>query len=324
MTALHEPCAGPALALAGALRRAALLGRTRKLVCAEIADTASPAVYVGEGESLPWLALVHGGQPRKICAFPLRGLSRLAAPPDNSLCVEVNRLLGPLLPTGGFGTLPWVRQVIDLESPCHRSRVPSLEGTFGRKVRKFGFRYDVAVDQKAVDEYYHGLYFPYVTWRFGALAHPRSLAQLRAATRRGFVLRVFQEEHWVAAAVCRRRRDTVTVVAFGLREPFEERLRQGALSAVYYWLLRWARDHRVRHVDLLRSRPHTRDGVYHHKSRFGAEAIFDPWPHAGLWFFPPGDAPLSAASVDFLVRGDGGGLVSLRQAWERAAQRARH
>jgi hypothetical protein len=40
-------------------------------------------------------------------------------------------------------------------------------------------------------------------------------------------------------------------------------------------------------VDLLRSRPHTGNGVFEHKRRWGARPEADRWPHTAIRIFVP-------------------------------------
>jgi hypothetical protein len=89
------------------------------------------------------------------------------------------------------------------------------------------------------------------------------------------------------------------------------------LSAVYYELFRWARESRLGRVDLLRSRPHSGDGVSMHKKRFGARPEKDPWPHALLAVYPPAGSELPAPARDLLVQDPRGGLVRLADVAER-------
>ena len=54
-------------------------------------------------------------------------------------------------------------------------------------------------------------------------------------------------------------------------------------------------------VDLLRSRPHAEDGVYQHKSRWGAVTEVDDWPHTLLCFFIPPQVEVPACLARLLV-----------------------
>ncbi len=156
-----------------------------------------------------------------------------------------------------------------------------------------------------MEEFYREFYCPYILRRFERAAHLRTFHELDAAMRSGFLLKVFQGGQWISGLVCRRQKAEVLAFAFGLRGDYADLLRQGALSATYYYLIRWALEHSMKVVDLLRSRPHTEDGVFVHKHRFGATPGFDSWPHSGIWVFPPQTLHLAEGARGLLVWRDG-------------------
>jgi hypothetical protein len=93
-------------------------------------------------------------------------------------------------------------------------------------------------------------------------------------------------------------------------------LRYGALSAVYYFLVDYARSHCISSLDLLRSRPHADDGVYRHKKFWGAIPEADPWPHTMLSINVYNDSSLPRGMEGLLVC-DESEFVTLGEALER-------
>lgn len=270
---------------------------------AEIGTGPTRVRYLGDGESLSFLGAVHRGEVR---LTGRAGATRIGewvqdARSQGLTYLELNRLLAPLVPRGGWVTFPWVRQVIDLGGPALAARWRSIEATYGRKVRQNRFCFRVERGRAVADEFYWEFYRPHIQVRYGGAAHLRTAAEVRSAVRRGFVLKVLEDDEWLAAAACRLRGGRVTTLAFGVRQGQEAALRRGALSAVYYFLLGWARERALSKVDLLRSRPHSEDGVFEHKRRFGAEAVRDMWPHTAIWVFPAEGQPLPAAAGGLLV-----------------------
>jgi hypothetical protein len=135
------------------------------------------------------------------------------------------------------------------------------------------------------------------------------------------VLQVWEGETWVAGEVYGRRGDTLLLLALGCLPPYDYHRRRGALAATEYFGLQWAREHGIKVLDLFRSRPHAADGVFRHKSHWGAEPLVDPWVHTVLWLSPPADRGLPAALEKLLVL-EGGALVELGQLWPGTAPRA--
>jgi len=136
------------------------------------------------------------------------------------------------------------------------------------------------------------MYVPYVRSRFGEMTHFRSLSDIEATMRRGFLLQVFEKDIWVSAMVCRVRDKEVTLLAPGLIPDYMYYLKRGALTAAYFFSLKWAENQSMRVVDLLRSRPHRENGVYKYKRYWGAVPSKDCWPHTSLSFFWNKSSPI--------------------------------
>jgi hypothetical protein len=291
------------------VKRVALLGRSLRLSHAELVRPgvdSTPVHYLGEGESLRYLAHLHGGEMTQVREndLPLVGLRRLIRrhTRQSLVYVELNRLLAPLMPGDPAITLPWITQMVTLAGDGARTTSGAFEGVYGRKVRKHGLTYRRVTAPDLVEEFFHELYIPYIESRFGDAAHLRTERELQTAVRSGFLLQVVDADGWLSGVVCRLRRHQVTALAYGLREPHPELLDKGALSAASYFLIRWAREHGLERVNLLRSRPHRKDGVFEHKRRLGADAIWDPWPHTVIGVYTPDHAPLPPPARGILVR----------------------
>lgn len=294
-----EPVGSRWYLLASILKRVVLLISSRRFSSARITGASAAgngqaeALYLGEGESLGYLAGLCGrGVPETRPTTLREVLSRSRQRrPRETVVVELSRLLTPLVPAGGYRTLPWIRQKIDLRPEAASSGGRAIEGTYGRRVRRHGYTRHIIDSPQAADAFYRDQYLPYTERRHGPGAHPRSLHEIRRAVDRGFLLQVLDGDRWISGVACRLQGREVTALAYGLSEPHDELLRRGALSATTYFLLQWAKENGMRSVDLLRSRPHAEDGVYEHKRRFGAEPVHDSWPHTAIWVFPPAADP---------------------------------
>jgi hypothetical protein len=293
------------------LKRAMLLPRSFRIIRQELDDeddskSHSPLVYLGEGESLRYIASLLNSSFPAIgdSTYRIYDLSRLIRCELNSgriVVAEVNRLFRFLFPAGGAGSCPWIRQRVPLSLSGYFSRRRKIEGTYGRKVRQHHLESCCTQDPGQVEFFYRQLYLPYVQARFGGQAHLRELRELQQAVRSGFLLQVRHEGKWVSGSVCRTEGVQIQAVAFGVNWRDEREWHNGALAAAYYFLLKNAIAQGMEIVDLMRSRPNGRDGVYIHKSRWGAHPSLDPWPHTWLQFYIPPGTPLSPSLASFLV-----------------------
>ena len=247
-------------------------------------------VYIGEGESLQYLKHLFFAEVRSEnnTLFPLWNMRKVIKQlqlEDMCLYVEINRLFDFLIPVGGFHTFPWIKMVVFLSSKCYLQTKRMIEGTYGRKIRKYKYSYQITKNKKLVNKFYGEFYLPYIKERYMNTMHLRSLKEIMSSVESGFLLQIFDGDHWVSGAICKLEKNKVIVRAFGLIQEYPYYLRRGALSAVYYFIFKWAEQNSLQIVDLQRSRAHTNDGVYEHKRRWGAKAVKDMWPHTSLWIF---------------------------------------
>ena len=275
-------------------KRIILLHRSFWLRQVEIEDSlfGQRTIYIGEGESLDYVKKTFFPDAREkertaLPVFFLRQKIKHLISSNTQVFVEINRMLKPLIPPGGLLTFPWIRQKVSLNSHDYMERKSKIEASLGRKVRKFDYRCQMTSDHKMVQQFFEELYLPYVTTRFQSACHARTLSEFQAATRSGFLLQVFAQDLWVSGVICRLEKDGICTLAFGHLPNNQYDLQRGALSAAYYFIFKWAEEHSVQKVDLLRSRANKSDGVYEHKRRWGAKPVMDSWPHTALWLFLP-------------------------------------
>ena len=313
----NEPFSKPGYLLASMAKRFALLPRSFRLTCAELV-TGSPACqifYLGEGASLPYFREILTGSaaPSPVSRVPFWHLAatiRRLASPDTLLILELNRLLAPLVPAGSLVTYPWLRQRVALDGPEYQRRRQGIEADFGRKVRKYRYQFRIVHDCAALKHFYETLYVPHTTARFGNVSHLRSRGEMQKWLASGFLLQVFQDDSWVSGAVVRADKEQLAILALGHLADEQYPLRYGALSAIYYYLFGYAAEQGLARVDLLRSRPHARDGVYRHKLRWGAVPHKDSWPHTAIRVFSPAGLVMPKELAGLLVW-DGGRFAEI-------------
>lgn len=314
---VEEPLHEGERRLLGTAKRLLLLHRSIHLKHVEFSVQGEPggeslgAVYIGEGLSLPYYLRLYrasglgsGARYGSVLRMPRRVAEVRRNLPI--VIVEINEWLSSLLPPGGLHTVPWVRQVTDLEGERYRHRRHGIERNFGWAVRRHDFQFEISRARDDLEAFHREYHVPHVSRRHGSLASVRSLRQLERAMRTGFLLRVFQEGSWVSGLVVsladRRRANPV---AAGLHPSRLAGWQDGALSAAYYFLFRWAEEEGIRLVDFGGSRPHLGDGVFQHKVLWGAEPTLDSWHHNRVAFYLDSAARFPASIAQQLVWNDG-------------------
>ena len=300
-----EPVSPRAYQFASLLKRLALFPRSLCLTYAQFQSPGTSLTYIGEGESLPYLReILEVGQLKewRIAIWNLHKVIRQLLLSGTWLCVEIDRLLVPFVSGGEMAsTYPWIRQRIYLGNNQYRERKRQIEDNFGRKVRKYRYSFRLVHGDGVVERFYSCLYLPHIKARFGTAANPRSESELKKFVKNGFLLQVLCEDQWIAGAVCTAGNREISARAFGHLPEGKYSLSLGGLSATYYYILRYAVEHNLDYVDLLRSRPNSADGVYCHKKRWGAVAEIDSWPHTAILFFSGQGVPVPEKLKTLLV-----------------------
>lgn len=300
----------------GAAKRLLLLHRSLRLKHVEFSLQGEHGLdplrvaYIGEGLSLPYYLHLFGVADRGVTASHRSAftLPRAVAAARRRLplvLVEINAWLGFLLPRGGWTTVPWVRQVTDLEGERFRHRRRGIERNFGWATRRYGFQCTVSHEREDLETFYHEYYVPHVRQRHGEFAAIRSFAQLKRAIGRGFLVQVRQGGSWVSGLVVSLADSKrVHLVAAGLHPSRLPGWQDGALSAADYFVLCWAKENGLRTVDFGGSRPHLSDGVFRHKVLWAAEPAFDSWHHTRIAFYLAPGVRFPVSVVHQLVRKD--------------------
>ena len=257
---------------------------------AEVTDSPSPVLYLGNLENIKWLerSLLQNYRQtssRKI-SFPGSGITIKKCVSENTVAiVDINRTLAPFLPPGGLSSYPWIRQVVSLDSKEYRKHRYQLMGEFRRLMRKYSYATGLTSDPEDILHFYNNLYLPFVEYRFESMAHPRSFSEISKAVRKGFILQIFHENEWIAGDAVRISGDEIQGIASGLLPDYKRASRHNARAVMYPILFEWATSRGYNRINLLRSRANLEDGVFASKKHRGAVAEVDSWPHTRISFY---------------------------------------
>lgn len=132
-------------------------------------------------------------------------------------------------------------------------------------------QYQPVVTQGAQDceAFYDSIYLPFTRNRHGESAFLRSMQDLRRRVARGGILWVQRGGRPVAAVLYERKAETLDLLALGTVDGDLSLEREGAVAALYYFIVKWAREVGCSTVDFRGSRPSLTDGLLRYKSKWG-------------------------------------------------------
>jgi hypothetical protein len=145
----------------------------------------------------------------------------------------------------------------------------------------------ISRDLKDFDLFYYEMHVPHIQKRFEGLADLDSYERMKEFFLAGFLLLIQEGNTTVAGVLCTIENDTLFFRRTGILNGDEEYIKRGASSAKYYFTLKYALDHGIPKVDLMRSRPFFNDGVYNTKRKWGARVYPDDESRSWVLFFIP-------------------------------------
>jgi hypothetical protein len=212
--------------------------------------------------------------------------------------IERINLLGWTPKSGAWVISPtWVRMVTELDLDRPWGEVERGFKKHERNIRRFmraGYAYRISRDEKDFDFFYDRMYVPLVTSRHEMEAFVDTRAHLLSYFRRGFLLMILDREGQpVAADLDYLRGDMLFGIACGVLDGRADILEEGALSAIYYYALKWAHENRIRRCDICEVRPFVDDGVYQYKRRWGYGPVEELWNTREWLVWAPEHSPMA-------------------------------
>jgi hypothetical protein len=139
--------------------------------------------------------------------------------------------------------------------------------------RKFGMEMRISTTMEDLDFFYRRMFLPYVNTRFGNVAMIDGYSEIQEMFENGgMLLFVLKDGAPVAGALCQQREGRLSYNRAGVLDGNEDLLKCGALTAIYYYQIKYAVENGLSVMNAQQSRPFLRDGVYGNKARWGAYA----------------------------------------------------
>jgi hypothetical protein len=238
-----------------------------------------------------------------------RHLASLATRPD-MVIVHADGVYRPLFKKLGLAHLPeWVTFKFDLSRPSDRiwegAKNKNLRENL-RRIRKYGYSYEITTDPVKFDAFYREMYLPYIPRKFGESAELVGPRFMRLFFEGGLLLMVSKEGEDVSGSVITTGDKGAKAMIIGVKEGSGDLIRKGALAACYYFTILWAKERGYRSVDFGECRPFFDDGLFYFKKRWGM--TLEAYRHRsniyGLWVGSPTPAALDFLGANpFIIQG---------------------
>lgn len=204
---------------------------------------------------------------------------------------------------GEWVTSPaWVRmaQAIDFDHPwedVERSFKKQKENI--RRIKLRGYTYEISRKDEDFDFFLDRMHAPTIGQRHRNYGIIDTRAGLYRQFKQGFLMFIRDAQgKRVAASLNMRRGEVVFGVVNGFLDGNPRYLEEGAMSAIYLFMLRYCREQGIRRLDICEARPFSANGLYLYKKRWGFQPLPELWNLREWLMWVPGG---SAVALDWLA-----------------------
>jgi hypothetical protein len=169
--------------------------------------------------------------------------------------------MSKFLPRREFIIIPaWVLFKLDLNK--------SIEEPWKLPQNK-SLRENLTKDPGKLKYFYRNMYLPYITGRFKELAFETGFRVMERDFTKGQLLLVKKGDDYVSGNTIKTEGDTVFFPYVGIENGKIEYLKKGAITALYYFNILWAKEGGYRSLNFGHCRSFLNDGVFNFKKRWG-------------------------------------------------------
>lgn len=204
----------------------------------------------------------------------------------NSVMIEADRCFSRFLSHRGFVAIPeWVLFTMDVSMPVEKiiGACKKREKENLRKIRQYQYVWEVVRDRERLHSFYHKMYLPYIISRFGKLALLASLGYMENLLQKGELLLVKRGAEYVAGSLISTASSIPMLAFMGVKDGRTDYVKQGAISALYYYTILWAKERGYTELDWGHCRPILNDGLFLYKKRWGMRIQRSPRKHGTLY-----------------------------------------
>jgi sulfur relay (sulfurtransferase) DsrF/TusC family protein len=153
-------------------------------------------------------------------------------------------------------------------------------------ISKSKLTYRISNDLKDFDHFYHDMFTPHIRKKHGGLLI-EPYEDMKAFFQKGFILLVSYEGETVSGALCIIKGKTLVFRRTGVLNGDEKYIKLGAQNALYLFLIMYAKEMGLDHLDTMKSVSFLNDGVYQAKREWGATVYVDDESKLWIYFIIP-------------------------------------
>ncbi len=191
---------------------------------------------------------------------------------DLVLC-DLNHLIRikPMETSFHFRVPPWVLMEVEIDKPIDDvlSAMTRMRRRDIRHAVRVGFTYRFSQDPADLELFYHKMYVPYISNRFGERAIIASFEAKRAMFVEGGLIMVDYQGQPMAGLLGYVTGDSFIIGSIGIREGHFNLAQKGIMIALNWYAIEWANSQGYRYVNFGMTRSRVNDGIFEAKRHWG-------------------------------------------------------
>jgi hypothetical protein len=213
----------------------------------------------------------------KVFIFNIKSLLNFYVLKPNIVICTADRIFLHFLTRQRFMIMPeWVQLLLDVAKPrseiwyLSKNQKKSLSNDY-RKIRKYQYSYEISQDPADFKFFYDEMYKPYALARYAQNLILNSYNQMKLIFDKGFLLFVKRNDVYLGGILAFMDKQFLTLHSLGIKDGNFKYVQQGAMSALYYFIVHWTKEQGHRWIDFYFARPFLKDGLFVYKRKQGGE-----------------------------------------------------
>lgn len=142
-----------------------------------------------------------------------------------------------------------------------------------RKIRKYGYQYEITKDKDKFDLFYHTMYRPYILKAHGNRAALMSYEAMMSKSDITDLLLIKRGDDYIAGENLLYEGDSVRAWSLGVKDGDYRHVKEGAIGALYYYKIEYLISRGYDRFNAGASRAFLKDGVLQYKKKWGLSLI---------------------------------------------------
>jgi hypothetical protein len=191
----------------------------------------------------------------------------------NAVFVKSDRFFSSYFEKQGFTVIPeWISSTLDISGSfenINKKFSKSIKEDI-RKIKKHGYTCEISGDPEKLKMFYHKMYIPYITWKYGEFGRYANFFTIKHFFERGSkILFIKKDNEYMFGGLFLENKNRVFATYAGVMEGKFDSIQNGVIAGSYYYLIKHSKKIGANVVDLGSCRPFVNDGVFSYKRKWG-------------------------------------------------------